>query len=203
VLLYNGALSTGYTFGLLSLVKTPGQGMAKRSPFRFDPEKAVEVVLYIANRAPIRDVYHVLKLLYFADKAHLERYGRFICGDNYVAMKSGAVPSGTYDIIKDIRGDGIHSFTEHARHAFTLQDEVIISPLRHADTTILSESDIECLDESIEKYGSLSGAELKRHSHDEAYKAADENDFIDVEKIAGMFPDGEKLIKHLQDPYPG
>lgn len=177
--------------------------MAKRSPFRFDPEKAVEVVLYIGNRAPIRDIYHVLKVLYFSDKAHLERYGRFICGDSYVAMKSGPVPSGTYDIIKDIRGDGIHSFAEHARHAFTLQDELEISPLRGADLAFFSESDIECLDESIEKYGSLSGAELKKLSHDEAYNAADENDFIDVEKIAGMFPGGEKLKRHLHDPYPG
>lgn len=177
--------------------------MTKRSPFKFDPEKAVEVVLYIASRAPIRDIYHVLKLLYFADKAHLERYGRFICGDSYVAMKSGPVPSGTYDIIKDIRGDGIHSFAEHARHAFTLQDEHEVSPLRDADTAFFSESDIECLDESIGKYGSLSGTELKNLSHDEAYKAADENDFIDVEQIARMFPGGEKLIQHLRDPYPG
>lgn len=111
--------------------------MAKHNPFKFDPEKAVEVILYIATRAKIRDIYHVLKLLYFADKAHLERNGRFICGDSYVAMKSGPVPSGTYDIIKDIRGDGIHSFAEHARHAFTVKDNYELSPLRDADSTFL------------------------------------------------------------------
>jgi hypothetical protein len=33
--------------------------------------------------------------MYFADKAHLEQYGRFICGDSYVAMKP--VPIGTYE----------------------------------------------------------------------------------------------------------
>ena len=177
--------------------------MGKHNPFKFDPEKAVEVILYIAIRAPKRDIYHVLKLLYFADKAHLERNGRFICGDSYVAMKSGPVPSGTYDIIKDIRADGIHSFAEHARHAFTVKDNYELSPLRDADSTFFSESDIECLDESIKTYGPLSGAELKKRSHDDAYKAADENDFIDIEQIARMFPGGEKLIKHLQDPYPG
>ena len=177
--------------------------MGKTNPFKFDPEKAVEVILYLANRAPKRDIYHVLKLLYFADKAHLERNGRFICGDSYVAMKSGPVPSGTYDIIKDIRGNGIHSFAEHARHAFAVKDTHEISPLRDADPAFFSESDIECLDESIKTYGPLSGTELKKRSHDDAYKAADENDFIDIEQIARMFPGGEKLIKHLQDPYPG
>lgn len=177
--------------------------MEKRTPFRFDSEKAAEVILYIASRAPIRDIYHVLKLLYFADKAHLERYGRFICGDSYVAMKSGPVPSGTYDIIKNIRGDGLHSFAEHARHMFAVEDDHKISPLRDADPALFSESDIECLEESIKEYGALSGPELKRLSHDDAYKAADENDIIDIEQIARMFPAGEKLIKHLQDPYPG
>ncbi len=39
-------------------------------------------------------------MMYFADRLHLERYGRFICGDSYVAMKNGPVPSFTYDILK-------------------------------------------------------------------------------------------------------
>jgi len=177
--------------------------MAKHNPFKFDPEKAVEVILYIASRAPVRNIYRVLKLLYFADKAHLEQYGRFICGDSYVAMKSGPVPSGTYDIIRHIRGDGIYSFAEHARHAFAVHENHQISPLRDPDLTFFSESDLECLDLAVKEYGALSGAQLKRLSHDQACRAADENDFIDIEQIARMFPGGEKLIKHLQDPYPG
>lgn len=177
--------------------------MAIHHPFKFDPEKAVETLVYIAIRAPIRDIYHVLKVLYFADKAHLERYGRLICGDSYVAMKSGPVPSGTYDIIKDVRGDGLHSFAEHARHAFAIQDKHQISPLRDADINFFSDSDVECLNEAIKQYGSLAGSKLKEISHDEAYKSADENDFISLENIIKMFPDGDKLISHLHDPYPG
>ncbi len=53
---------------------------------RFDSEKALEAILYVASKAPVPDIYHVGKILYYADRAHLERYGRLITGDEYKAM---------------------------------------------------------------------------------------------------------------------
>jgi hypothetical protein len=60
---------------------------------RFDAHKALEVILYVAGSVP--DMYRALKVLYFADREHLGRYGRLICGDTYVAMRLGPVPSGS------------------------------------------------------------------------------------------------------------
>jgi uncharacterized phage-associated protein len=48
--------------------------------------------------------------MYFADRKHLEKYGRFICGDSYVAMKHGPVPSEIYDILKAVISDTVLSF---------------------------------------------------------------------------------------------
>ncbi len=73
------------------------------APFVFDEDVAIEVILYIANRVPHPTFHLIFKIMYFADKAHLERYGRFICGDSYVAMRNGPVPSVTYDMLKGIR----------------------------------------------------------------------------------------------------
>ncbi|MFA7087310.1 MAG: hypothetical protein WC145_11645 [Aliarcobacter sp.] len=57
---------------------------------RFDPEKALTVWIYIAERVDDhRGMYH---LLYQADKLHLERYGRLIYGERYVAGEDGPVP---------------------------------------------------------------------------------------------------------------
>ncbi|MCW7083120.1 Panacea domain-containing protein [Escherichia coli] len=67
---------------------------------RFDSEKALEAILYVASKAPIPDIYHVGKILYYADRFHLESFGRLITGDHYNAMKDGPVASNTYDIIK-------------------------------------------------------------------------------------------------------
>ena len=164
----------------------------------FDTEKAIEVVLYLAKNAPEPDIYHILKIIYFSDRKHLERYGRLLYGDCYVAMRHGPVPSTTYDIIKYVRGDGFFSFSDHARKSFEVNGEKV-SPLRKPYLDLLSESDIECLNEAIKEYGNLSFPELRRLSHDAAYKSAKENDVISIENIAKSLQDGDLLIKHLND----
>ena len=76
-----------------------------KHPFEFNAEKAIEVILYIAEHIKEPTFHTVSKVLYFADKEHLEKYGRFICGDSYIAMRRGPVPSGVYDLLKLARGD--------------------------------------------------------------------------------------------------
>lgn len=50
--------------------------------FQFDQVKATEAILYLA------------------DKTSLEKYGRFIFGESYYAMKEGPTPSYTYNLLK-------------------------------------------------------------------------------------------------------
>jgi len=164
--------------------------------FTFDAGKAVEVLLYIAGQQP--DMYAALKILYFADRQHLARYGRFICGDSYIAMDKGPVPSGAYDLVKFVRGNGWCAPSVSVKEAFAVQGYSII-PLRKPNLDLLSESDIECLDEAIRTYGNWPFGKLKRESHDKAYLAADANSVISVEAIARTLPDGELLIEHLTD----
>lgn len=173
-----------------------------RNLFKFDAEKAVEAILYVANRAKNPDIYHVLKILYFADREHLGQYGRLIYGDSYVAMRNGPVPSGAYDIVKDVRGDGLNIVGANIRGAFEVNVHMI-SPLRDANLEIFSDSDIECLNAAIDKYGYLSFSELKKLSHDKAYDSADDNDFISLEQFISSFPNCSPLYEHLKDPHPG
>jgi len=164
---------------------------------RFDPKKAVEAILYVA--ADTGNVYTILKVLYFADKAHLARYGRFITGDVYVAMRHGPVPSGAYDIIKQARGDGWAAFPEPVEQAFQVEHNNV-RPLRPANTRLLSASDVECLDETVAHYGHLSFSALRAISHkDPAYQASDENDRISVEAIAATLPDSDALLDYVRD----
>ena len=161
----------------------------------FDLEKTLEVLLYVAEHDCI-DTYAVLKVLYFADKRHLGEYGRLICGDSYVAMSHGPVPSGAYDIVKYARGDGYCLSDIPIGGAFAVQDNDIV-PHRAADRDLLSESDVECLDWAIAAYGHLSFGELRRLSHDAAYEAADRNDLIPLQAIVRSLPDGELLADFL------
>jgi len=53
---------------------------------------------------------------------HLERYGRLIFGDTYIAMKHGRVPPGVYDMRKDARPQtGFYRYRE-AADAFATAD---------------------------------------------------------------------------------
>ena len=164
--------------------------------YKFDAEKAIEVLLYIAEQAP--DMYHALKVLYFADKTHLAQYGRLICGDSYVCMAHGPVPSGVYDMVKTVR-DGWSCLSQIPLDESFTMDGYRIIPCRSADRDLLSESDMECLDDAIANCKGKPFDQLQKMSHDEAYLAADENDFIPVEAIIATLPQADLLLSHLQD----
>ena len=70
--------------------------------FDFNESKAIETILYLANRISRSYKYKICKMLYLADKTSLEKYGRFIFGESYSAMQEGATPSKSYDILKQI-----------------------------------------------------------------------------------------------------
>lgn len=61
--------------------------MALPYPYPFDREKALECVLYLASRIAEPGLHNISKLLYFADKRHLDMHGRLLYGDEYVAME--------------------------------------------------------------------------------------------------------------------
>lgn len=165
-------------------------------PFRFDPEKGLEVLLYIASHLQ-EDYYRVLKTLYFADKYHLERYGRLICGDHYIAMKSGVVPSGLYDFVTDVKDGRLGRYGIDASEAFSLNGYRIMLK-REPDLNLLSKSDLECLDHAIGEVAKMSYAVLYRATHGSDYEAAEFNDEIPFDEIAKTLPSGEELLKALR-----
>jgi uncharacterized phage-associated protein len=180
-----------------------------RIHFDFDLETAIEVILYLAKHLETlknNDIYHIGKVLYFADRYHLEEYGSFICGDSYIAMRNGPVPSGVNQMLQSVSEEGKKDFQitgrEIAHHTFQVDANYVI-PLREPNLNLLSQSERKCLDKSIKNYGAMSFTELRDLSHDEAYQSADINDVISIETIAATLRDGEDLIKYLKNPYPG
>ena len=115
--------------------------------FKLNKTKALETLLFVCNRLEVADKHKVSKILYHADKAHLENYGRMITGDKYVKMPHGPVPSWIYDVIK-----------ENEKNPQVIQvDGYNLKPLREAKKEELSESDIACLTDSIKLWGTNLG----------------------------------------------
>ncbi|CAD5970647.1 hypothetical protein PCC9214_03789 [Planktothrix tepida] len=107
--------------------------------FDFNIEKGIESILYILELLENKvqpTIHRVSKFLYFADKEHLEKYGRFIFGDSYYAMKHGPVPSQIYDLLKLVRGDLSPSFqpsqeiSEQVLQAFKIMEVCLLQSLR-------------------------------------------------------------------------
>lgn len=165
----------------------------------FNQEKALEVILYIAANAPIADVYHICKICYFADKYHLEEYGRQICNDTYYAMKHGPVPSNIYRLLAETRDK--QNSSAFTTEVFSVEGKPThkVKPFRLTNTNRLSISDIEALDKAITDYGFMSFDQLQDLSHDQAWESADINDVISLEAIAITLPSSSDLVEHLRE----
>ena len=130
----------------------------------FNQAKALAVVLYLAIRTPRPSFMSIAKLMYFADKTHLERYGRMISSDRYVAMRYGPVPSNTYNLMRDSQ--------PYSPYGFRVVDAYFIEAIDAPDLGELSGSEIECLDQIIARFGDAPTWYLKRLSHDSAWERA-------------------------------
>ncbi len=63
-------------------------------------EKIVEILLYLAHKRPNADHYQAIKLLYLADKMHLNSYGRPITFETYYALPYGPIGTHALNMIK-------------------------------------------------------------------------------------------------------
>lgn len=174
---------------------------------KFKEQKALTAILYVAHQLVAKtpekraDLYKLAKVLYFADKKHLAKYGRPIAGDFYVAMKDGPVPSRTYDMLKQVRGDGCYCstpvFVDELAKSIRFDGNITVQPLKAARIEELSQSDIEALDFAIERLRKLNFSQIKTMSHDSAYKAADQSNNIPIEAVARAGGAKDGMIAYL------
>jgi len=155
--------------------------------FKFDQNKAITSILYISSKLIKEDIkpdfHKIFKILYFAEQRHLAKYGRPIIGDHYIAMEHGPVASRLYDILKIVRGDSISQDTQGFSEVFNVTSH-FVHPKKEPDMDEFSDSDLECIDDSISQNKSLGFVELKNKSHDEAYKKAAKDDRISFRRMA-------------------
>jgi uncharacterized phage-associated protein len=168
---------------------------------RFDAQKAIEAILYVAQRVQDPSFHRISKVLYFADKYKLARYGGLVVADEYVAMKNGPVPSAVYDLLKSVRGDGNHGAVDKARAAFSVVDHYRVRILRESDVRYLSKVDLESLNASIHEVGGLAFDQLTERSHDSAWRSADENDFMRLEDIARATAAPDRALAAVRDRF--
>lgn len=172
--------------------------------FKYDQDKAIAAILYICHKLKKQsidtDLHKVFKILYFAERKLLAKYGMPITGDFFSAMPDGPVPSKIYDLLKMVRNKSPILEMNQVREYFRIENWKYIVPLRSPDMDELSEADLKVINESIEENKHHSFEELKEKSHGDAYHKAPKTglkkiDYCDMAVEEGAPPGICDLIK--------
>lgn len=169
--------------------------------FQFNEEKAIAAILHISNNLKVRGkkigLHKIFKILYFADREHLATWGRPITGDYFVAMKDGPVPSAIYDIFKSIRGDNFFVPKDTYIQYFDISSHWV-TPKQEANLDVLSATDIEFINDSIEDNADLSFKELVGKSHGRAWETAIKNQKISYQRMAQEAGANSEMIAYIR-----
>ncbi len=132
----------------------------------FKYEAATQALNYLAVKSGgTLNKLKALKLIFFADRYHVRKYGRPVTGDEYLAMQYGPVASSVKDIAE------MSSFLDpkvasYAKHFVSPINKLAFRSVAAVDTDQLSESDIEALDFAWSKFGAISKYELAELTHE-------------------------------------
>lgn len=174
--------------------------------FRYDVEKFVNAVAYFVKKSGNMDKLKAAKLLYFLDKYHLINYGRPVTGDCYHSLDYGPVPSMSLDIMNDaILGVPLlrplqnkEMFESHLQVDSKKGRYPKFILKREPDLEIFSESEIEALDHTLDKYGSRRGPELIDLTHKELTWKLVKNGEIDYRLFVIDSPNGSEMLELME-----
>lgn len=130
--------------------------------------KSTQALNYFAQKAasgaPAREMNKMkaLKLLFFADRFHLRKYGRPVSECEYFAMKNGPVGSEAKRVAEERLPDKERTY---ARRYVRRKDDLRYASFSNVDTDVLSKSDFEALNFSWENFGHYSQFDLAEITH--------------------------------------
>lgn len=143
---------------------------------RFKPEKLAHALAFFSESGiPDLTKMKAAKLLYFADKEHLLRYGRPILGDVYFCLDYGPVPSVALNEmssatdkpeVEDSDRKLLLQVLDVKRALFGAGYPVFKSKGKF-DADVFSESELEVLRHVAKKYGPCTARQLVGKTHED------------------------------------
>ncbi len=171
----------------------------------YNRKKLTELVLYVLDSTGGVDFYHAFKILYFAEMKHLAKWGSSIVPDDFCALKYGPVPTQLYDAVKELIHPRItlsKKLSEVVQFAGEDAPNILLAK-RPADMKVLSKSEIEALDQSIEENKSLTFGQLMRKSHDmawdEANRRANGTNVISPISMAKVLNADDAMLEYIEE----
>lgn len=138
---------------------------------QYQLDKFLNAILFFAKNTDPKKfgITKLVKLLFFADFLHFERYGRPIIGDEYYHLPEGPVPTTSYDLYKDTfekkKKTGLEEYIKivpEKNGIFTMNK---IEPIKEFNGDVFSDSDLEVMKEIADKFHDETGTSLARMTH--------------------------------------
>ena len=172
----------------------------KRIRFRFSPTKAKAAIHWILANHHDVDLHGLLKACYFADREHLNLYGRPIFGADYRAMRYGPVPVEIYEMVKgepmwlaELNDDAY----PWALSGFKLQLLKNSTP----DLDVLSDTDFECLKSATKKSLSMKFDARTAATHGPDWQSANLG-WMRYEDMIDESPRKDEVVAYLREAAP-
>ena len=145
----------------------PGGVMATKRNVQTN-DKLANTVLYLLEQCgstPPPSSTALLKMLWYADYWHYKKHLHVITGANYVALERGPVLDGYKDQFRQLEAQG--ALEEKKAPVYGAKDKVEYIPLKQADESVFSESELETLAEVVAKCDGKTGRSLSAATHRE------------------------------------
>lgn len=147
-------------------------------------QKFKEVLLYILGEVgskPNIGETVLYKLLYFIDFNYYEKYEEQLIGATYIKNHHGPTPVEFAKIVERMIAD---EELETVRDSYFQYPQRKYLPIRKADLSILSGSELEMINEVLEKLSDMNASQLSSYSHEDVpWVVSDEGQPIDYESV--------------------
>ena len=178
---------------MMKSIKTPIR-------FKYEIDKFIACMGIFTQKVKNFDKLKACKLLYYADKFHLLKYGRPILGDVYKHLDYGPVPTQSLFIMNEaIRESSGTSDIPEAQKMFNefikvnkkmFQKYPTFEIVKEPNLDCLSSSEQEAMLETVKKYGCLKGGRMIDETHkDSTFTKTSLYDEIDYKLF---FEDGKE-----------
>jgi Protein of unknown function (DUF4065) len=129
--------------------------------FEFKARKSTQAAAFLLKLCNgKKDKYLLLKMIYLADRAALEKWSISITGDEPYSMEYGPVPSNIYDLTKG----GIRHGCEWNKAIETVKRETLVLKSDPGNDE-LSEDEMGLLHEIFQKYKDFTFSDMKEYCH--------------------------------------
>ena len=132
----------------------------------FAYKKAIQALNFFAVQAGGElNKMKVLKLIYFADRYHLRKYGRPITNDSYFALPYGPVASACRDLLNRDVADYSTPESDYKEICVQSKDQYNYESKEAVNQDVFSQTDMEALNYAWETYSRKNHFQLAEETH--------------------------------------